>query len=112
MGPQGRMQSPLTRDDEILEELKQLVLTDPGERLFLPAFGGGVNRLLFEGADINTAVLAQATLTQAIQKWLAGRVHLNSVSVTANDSTIEVVIVYQIPGSAERIRAVFQRSGA
>jgi hypothetical protein len=99
-----------TLEAQVLQELEQLVLTNPGERLFVPDFGGGVTRLLFEAADANTASVAQATLTQAIRNWLAQRVNLQSVSVTASGPTISVTIVYQPAGSSSTVQAVFQRS--
>lgn len=84
VGQDGRSVTADTVDAQVLQELEQLVLTNPGERLFLPDFGGGVTRLLFEAADANTASVAQATLTQAIHNWLAQRVNLQSVSVSAS----------------------------
>ncbi len=106
----GRARTADTLDEQVLEELQQLVLTNPGERPFLPAFGGGATRLLFETTDENTTALARATLTQAIQNWLAGRVNLQNVSVTATGSAISITISYQLAGSTSTVQAVFQRS--
>ncbi len=111
IGADGRSRTVTTLADQVLQELEQLVLTDPGERLFLPDFGGGANRLLFEAADAATASVAQATLTQAIQNWLAGRANLQSLSVTTQDSTISITIVYQVAGATSSVQAVFQRNG-
>lgn len=111
IGNDGRTLAPLTLDQEVLQELEQLVLTNPGERLFLPDFGGGATRLLFETTDANTTSLAQATLTQAIQNWLGNRVDLKNVSVAASGSAINITIAYQVAGTAATVQAVFQRSG-
>lgn len=110
IGNNGRARTADTLAEQVLEELEQLVLTTPGERLFLPAFGGGAARLLFESTDENTISLAQATLTQAIQNWLAGRVNLQGVSVSASGSAISITITYQVAGSISTVQAVFQRS--
>ena len=96
--------------DQVLQELTQLVLTDPGERLFLPLFGGGARRLLFEGIDESTASLAQATLTQAIQNWMGGRAILQNVQVTVNGSALSIAITYQVAGSSGSVQAIFQRN--
>jgi phage baseplate assembly protein W len=111
VGADGRSRTVTTLPDQVLQELEQLVLTNPGERLFLPDFGGGANRLLFEAADANTASVAQATLTQAIQHWLGGRVNLQSVGVTVQDSAISIIIVYRVAGAPTTVQAVFQRNG-
>ncbi len=110
VGSDGRTVSADTLDAQVLQELEQLVLTNLGERLFLPDFGGGVNRLLFESIDANTASVAQATLTQAIQNWLATRVNLQSVKVSTDGSAISITILYQPAGSTSTVQAVFQRS--
>lgn len=108
----GRAASADTLDEQVREELMQLVLTNPGERLFLPEFGGGARRLLFEGLDENTVALARATLTQAIQQWLTGRVDLQALDVSYHDSTIEIDITYRVPGSDTLRQVRFQRNGA
>jgi uncharacterized protein len=112
IGNDGRTVTADTLAAQMLQELEQLVLTNPGERLFLPAFGGGATRLLFEAADANTASVAQATLTNAIRTWLAGRVDLQNVTVTASGSAINITIVYQVAGSNSTVQAVFQRSSS
>lgn len=111
IGTDGRSATVSTLDAQVLGELEQLVLTNPGERLFLPAFGGGASRLLFEAADSNSALLAKATLTQAIQNWLAGRVVLQAVDVSVSGSAIAISISYQVAGSTSTAQAVFQRVG-
>ncbi|SPF40914.1 conserved hypothetical protein [Syntrophobacter sp. SbD1] len=110
IGNDGRTVTADTLADQVLQELEQLVLTDPGERLFLPDFGGGAGRLLFETTDENTTSVAQATLTQAIQNWLAGRVQLQSVNVLATGSAINITIVYQVAGSPTTVQTIFQRN--
>jgi phage baseplate assembly protein W len=110
VGKDGRTLTADTLDAQVLQELEQLVLTNPGERLFLPTFGGGATRLLFESTDENTISIAKATLTQAIQTWLAGRVDLKNVTVSSNGSAISILITYQVAGTTSTVQAVFQRS--
>jgi phage baseplate assembly protein W len=111
IGRDGHTVTADTVETQVLQELEQLVLTNPGERLFLPDFGGGVTRLLFEAIDANTSSVAQATLTQAIRNWLATRVDLQRVEVSTTGSTISITIVYQPAGSASSVAAIFERSG-
>lgn len=107
----GRAVGADTLDEQVREELMQLVLTNPGERLFLPEFGGGARRLLFEGLDDTTVALSRAMLTHAIQTWLAGRADLQQLDVSYHDSTIEIDITYQIPGTPIVRQVRFQRNG-
>lgn len=110
IGKDGHTVTADTLAGQVLQELEQLVLTNPGERLFLPDFGGGATRLLFEAADANSASVAQATLTNAIRTWLAGRVDLQNLTVTATGSALNITIVYKVAGSNSAVQAVFQRS--
>ena len=43
----GRTATPASLDDHVRGEIIQLLLTNPGERVFLPAFGAGLRRLVF-----------------------------------------------------------------
>jgi phage baseplate assembly protein W len=110
VGLHGRSATADTLADQVLQELTQLVLTDPGERVFLAEFGGGARRLLFEGIDESTASLAQATLTQAVQNWLGNRATLQQVKVETSASTISITIQYQPVGQTGSVQAVFQRN--
>lgn len=106
----GRAATADTMAQQALEELVQVILTNQGERLFLPDFGAGARRLLFEGITDTTATMSRTMITQAVQEWLAGRVTLNQLNVTVNDTTISIAITYQVPGSDQIKQAIFQRS--
>lgn len=98
-------------EDHVSDELIQLILTNPGERSFLPEFGGGVRRLVFENADEATAGMTKAVLTQAISRWLGHRITLEHLSVTVENETIEIEIKYRIAGTEDTRVMRFQRSG-
>ncbi|HEY1219116.1 MAG: GPW/gp25 family protein [Bryobacteraceae bacterium] len=106
----GRAASADTLARQVLEELVQLILTNQGERLFLPDFGAGARRLLFEGINDTTATMSRTMITQAVQQWLPSRVTLNQLTVTVNDTTIEIDLVYQVAGTDQIRQAIFQRS--
>jgi phage baseplate assembly protein W len=106
----GLSATAATVEQQVLEELIQLLLTNQGERLFLPEFGGGARRLLFAGINESTSTLVRAMITQAVQQWLAGRLTLSNLNVTINDTTIEIDLTYTLPNSNQIRRAIFQRS--
>jgi phage baseplate assembly protein W len=88
----GRAAAVSSLDQHVREEVMQLILTNPGERAFLPEFGGGVRRLVFENIDEATAGLVKATLTQAISRWLGHRITLEDLEVNVDNETVEVEI--------------------
>jgi phage baseplate assembly protein W len=106
----GRAATADTLAQQALEELVQLLLTNQGDRLFLPNFGGGARRLLFSGITDTTATLSRTMITNEVQEWLATRVTLNQLNVSVNDTTIEIDVTYQVASSDQLRQAIFQRS--
>src|SRR6185503_12085310 len=90
VGADGRTANPATLDQHTKEELIQLLLTNPGERVFIPEFGGGARRLVFEGIQDTTESMTKAMVSQAIGRWLKERITVESLDVSAKDSTITI----------------------
>ena len=111
VGTDGRTAQVAGLEDHVREELKQLILTNPGERLFLPQFGGGVRRLVFENLDATAVGLTKATLTEAIRRWLGHRIELEDVQVVGDDARLEISIKYRLPGTTTSQVLQFQRQG-
>src|SRR6266516_3865632 len=101
IGNNGRAVQVATLEDHVRDEIVQLILTSPGERLFLPEFGGGVRRLVFEPASDATQAMAKAMLTQAFDRWAANRAILEELKVNIEDSTITVDIGYRVAGTPD-----------
>lgn len=111
VGNDGRTAQVSTLEEHVRDELIQLILTNPGERVFLPEFGAGVRRLVFENADETKSGLAKAVITQAISKWLGQRISLEDLTVSIQNETIEVAIKYKVTATGESKVMMFQRSG-
>lgn len=111
VGADGRAATVGTLDEHVRDEIVQLILTNLGERLFLPEFGGGVRRMVFENADDATAAVTKSVITQAINRWLGHRVVLESLKVSVTNSTIEVDIKYRLAGTDDARILRFQRKG-
>ena len=103
---------PASLGDHVRDEVVQLLLTNPGERPFLPAFGGGVRRLIFEPASDVLRGMTKARITQALSTWLGHRLTLEHLEVTFIDSIIEVEIKYRPAGQPDSRVLKFQRSGS
>jgi uncharacterized protein len=111
IGNDGRAVQQSTLEDHVRDELMQLILTNPGERLFLPEFGGGVRRLVFENLDETTGAMVKATLTRAVSRWLAARITLEELKVEIENEKIEVDLKYRIAGTQDARVLRFQRKG-
>ena len=109
IGSDGRSASVLSREEHVRDELVQLILTNLGERAFLPEFGGNTRRLVFENIDEPTLGMTKAMLTDAVNRWLGHRLTLESLIVGADESTIEVDIRYRLAGDETTQVLKFQR---
>lgn len=113
IGSDGRSAAPQSDTDHIRDELLQLLLTSPGERLFLPEFGGGVRRLVFEPASDVLRGVVKARITNALSRWLSQRLTVELIDVTFDSPTaqLEVTVKYRPAGSPDSRVVKFQRSG-
>jgi phage baseplate assembly protein W len=109
VGADGRTAQVTREEEHVRDELVQLLLTTPGERAFVPDFGGGVRRLVFEPADPGAQGMVKATITQAISNWLGHRVSLEALDVSIVESTITVDVAYRLAGNQETRVLRFQR---
>jgi phage baseplate assembly protein W len=111
IGSDGRPAPAPDLPSHVRGELLQLVLTNPGERPFLPEFGGGVRKLIFEPADDVLGSVTKARLTKAINRWLGDRVTLEDVRVNHADAELDVEIDYRLAGAPDTRVIKFQRKG-
>jgi phage baseplate assembly protein W len=111
IGPDGRTEKVQSLEQHVRDELIQLLLTSPGERVDLPEFGGGARRLVFDGAGATTAAMAKAMISQALTRWLQERVTVDHLSVGADDVTLTVDLTYRVAGTDDPRQITFQRSG-
>lgn len=95
IGSDGRSATPQTIDAHVRGEILQLLLTAPGERPFLPGFGAGLKRLVFERNDPISAALAKATVAQSLSRWLGQRIAVEALEVSADDATLRVDLQYR-----------------
>jgi hypothetical protein len=104
----GRTATPASVDDHVRGEVIQLLLTSPGERPFLPSFGAGLRRLVFEPNDQVTLGLTKAAVTQAVQRWLSERIEIRQLEVQANESTLTVDLRYRVIATGAEKRMQFE----
>lgn len=112
VGADGRSATPADLSDHIRGEIIQLLLTAQGERPFLPSFGAGLRRLVFQQNDDATAGITKALVSQNLSRWLGHRVTVEALDVLAEDSTLNVDLRYRVIATGEVKSVRFQRQGA
>ncbi len=60
-----------TFDDLAKQNLKMLVLTNPGERIMYPNFGVGISRYLFENNTTNTYDSIRSRLQEQVDTYMS-----------------------------------------
>ena len=109
IGSDGRAAQVTSLDAHIRDEVIQLLLTNLGERAFLPEFGGNVGRLVFEPLSEARQAETKAIIAQAMGTWLGHRVSLESLEVDISGSQLAVEIKYRITGTDESRVLRFQQ---
>jgi phage baseplate assembly protein W len=114
IGRDGRTAAPSSNADQVRDELLQLLLTAPGERLFLPEFGAGLRKLVFEPASDVLRGVVKARITQALSRWLGHRLTVEVIEVEWNPgpATFAVTVQYRIAGTPDSRVIKFQRAGS
>jgi phage baseplate assembly protein W len=112
IGEDGRSATPASLDEHVRQEIIQLLLTNAGERLFLPTFGAGLRRIVFERNDGASAAMTKAMLTQNLSRWLGQRIDVQTLEVTAEESTLSVDLRYRVIATGETKQVRFERKGS
>ncbi len=69
--------------DHVDQMLRQLLLTNPGERTCLPEFGCGLRRLVFAPQTQALPATVKMQVQDAIHRWLGDQVQLDALDVQA-----------------------------
>ncbi len=84
-----------TRVAHVREQIEQVLFTTPGERVFRPEFGAGVQRLVFEPNNQALAAVLTRRLQSSLQAALQGEVDPKSlrVSVDPDANALEMLLI-------------------
>ncbi|WP_270731622.1 GPW/gp25 family protein [Shimia sp. Alg240-R146] len=89
-------------DAYIKQLIRQVLLTDQGERINRPTFGSSLRAMLFNGASGSAATYSKALVYQALTRWLANFIKVANVEARAEDATLFVEVHYSVIATGER----------
>jgi uncharacterized protein len=95
-GSLGRLAEEPNYPAHVEQLIVQLLLTNPGERINMPDFGCGVRRMVFAPNSVATASLAQATIFEALTRWLDPVILVGDIRVEADEETLSISIAYTL----------------
>ncbi len=88
----------------VAQLIRQVLLTNPGERIHRPEFGAGVRRLVHSPINSTTATLAQSMIYNALRETLADIIRVDEVTVTNADARLDINIVYTLHARMQQRR--------
>ena len=90
--------------------IEQLLFTNPGERVNRPDFGSGLLQMVFAPNSPELAAALQFTTQAALQRYLGDLIHLQTLEVTSQDSSLNVVVKYVVKSTGDSRTENFVRS--
>lgn len=101
--PVGDQLARVINDSSIKQSIRNLMLTNTGDRLFQPTIGGNIRELLFEHNLQENLITAQSYVERVIRRF-EPRVQVVSVRVDSPERdphTVYVTIVYRTLNNSE-----------
>jgi len=91
------------------QNLKNVIFTNPGERIMDPKFGVGIKKFLFEMNDELAEINLNEKIVEQVSKYLPyitiQNIHFQRIA--ENENLINLLIVYKIPTTTKEILASF-----
>ena len=98
----GRVATENTYAAHVEQLIRQVLLTNPGDRIDRPDFGCGIRRMVFAPNSDVSANLLHATVLQALDRWLGSVIKVDDVKTVAAGETLEVRIAYLLVARQQR----------
>jgi len=92
--------------------IAQILFTSPGERVNRPTFGSGTAQLVFTPNSEVLAGVQQQAIQAGLQQWLSDLIRVQSVTVTADDATLQITVVYVVIQTQQQQTQKFVYGGA
>lgn len=88
----------------VIRSVKNLILTNPGERLYQPKIGSDINKLLFEPMDANIAQTIASVVSTTIENY-EPRAKVISVDVVPkyDENYYSVSVVFMVVNKQEPV---------
>lgn len=92
--------SILTNEQALLESVKNILITEPGERVMNPTFGCPLSKFLFEPINPITTVSIESAITNSIRMFEERVDKLNiNISESPDTNTIDITVLFNMKTS-------------
>ena len=106
----GYFKTTKTTMDSIKNNIKLLLQTEQGERVFQPTLGMGLRRFIFEQINENTSIEIENNIVNVFETWLPF-VELNGIDVNIDPTNqeqnkIKIIITFSIKKSPTSLESI------
>lgn len=98
----GKLAEETDYDRHVMQMIKQVLFTNPGERINRPDFGCGIRRMVFAPNSDVSANLSQVIINQSLEKWMGTVIEVNEVTLKNIEERLEINIVYLVRATQQR----------
>ena len=101
-GSGGRLREEHDYDAYVAQLVRQVILTNLGERVNRPDFGSQVRAMLFAPNNPAAATYGRALVYQALTRWLDRVITVENVTASAVEETLSLTVEYVVIARGER----------
>ena len=86
----------------IKQNMRMLILTNPGERVMVPEYGVGIKQFLFENFEEDTFQRIDQKIRQQVTKYMPA-VNIDRIDMSSSEpdtNTLSIYLQYSIPAIA------------
>jgi uncharacterized protein len=98
--------------DHVLDMIKELLFTNPGERVNRPDFGSGLLGLVFAPNSPELASALEFSAKAALQRELGDLIEVRELKVTSEEATLRILVQYVLRRTGELRAGVIEGSAA
>jgi len=100
IGPSGQA-AVASYEAHVRQLVRQVLLTDPGERIDLPEFGCGLRSLVFAPHDHNLDSTTELLVRTSLARWIGDQIDVQHVRVlpveeSGDEAALVVEITYRL----------------
>lgn len=97
----GRLREERDYDTYIAQLVRQVLLTNLGERINRPDFGCNIKRMVFDLNNPAATGFGRTLIYQALSKWLADYIQVNNIEVRAEEEKLIITVEYTVIAKGE-----------
>jgi phage baseplate assembly protein W len=89
--------------DQIKANIKNLLLTEKGERIMLPTYGLNLKHKLFEVIQEGSQIDLQQEIRDTVNEWMP-YVTIDNINITTKEHLIDIVILFSYLSQEEDLQ--------